>query len=158
VVATVHGIELIAHHTQGTFSGYTTGGLRAGWLATVKHTPLNPNARITGGTFTLATSLNQLDHPLSAEISRGTITNTNPGANCSNQTFKVTGSLAPFNHYRTGTFSLTLTHWRHNLLGICLSYFATTQGPSRSRDSSLPLASTVGCRGCPSFCVGGSLG
>jgi hypothetical protein len=128
VVARVHGIELIALHTQGTFSGYTTGGLSGGWLAIVDHTPLDPNARITGGSFSLATSLDQLGHPLAARIERGAITMTNPGTSCTNQTFKVTGNLTGVHGYKTGAFSLTLTHFRHDILGTCLSYFATTNG------------------------------
>jgi hypothetical protein len=128
VVANVHGIELIPLRTRGTFSGYTNGALIGDWLATVNHTPLNPNARITGGTFTLSTSANQLSQPLSARIGTGAIRITNPGANCSNQTYKVSGTLTHLNPYRSGTFSLTLTHWRHTLLGTCLSYFATTTG------------------------------
>ncbi len=128
VVARVHGIELIARHTQGTFSGYATGGLSGGWLAVVDHTPLDPNARITGGSFSLATSLDQLGHPLAARIERGAITMTNAGRRCTNQTFTVTGNLTGLHGYRTGAFSLTLTHWRHDILGTCLSYFATTDG------------------------------
>jgi hypothetical protein len=128
VVARVHGIELIARHTQGTFSGYTTGGLSGGWLAVVHHTPLDPNARITGGSFSFAASLDQLGHPLAARIKRGAIRVTNPGVHCTNQTFTVTGSLGHLDGYRAGAFSLTLTHWRHNIFGACLSYFATTDG------------------------------
>ena len=128
VVASVHGIELIAHHTQGTFGGYTSGGLSAGWLAIVNHTPLNPNAHITGGSFTLITKTSGLNHPITAQINHGTITNTNPGANCTNQTYAVTGTLNHITGNHTGTFSLTLTHWRHNILGTCLAYFATTTG------------------------------
>ena len=128
VVARVHGIELIARHTQGTFSGYASGGLSGGWLAVVNHTPLDPNARITGGSFSLATSLDQLGDPLAARIERGAITMTNPGTRCTNQTFKVTGNLAGLRGYKRGAFSLTLTHFRHDILGTCLSYFATTNG------------------------------
>jgi hypothetical protein len=128
VVARVHGIELIAKRTQGTFSGYTTGGITGGWLAVVDHTPLDPNARITSGTFSFATSLGQLEHPLAARIERGSITMTTPGAHCTNQTFRVTGHLTRLNGYRTGAFALTLTHFRHDILGTCLSYFATTTG------------------------------
>jgi len=127
-VAVVHGIELIAEHTQGTFSGYATGGLPGGWLAVVDHTPLHPGARITGGTFTLITKRNGLAHPLAGRFTGGTITMTSPGAHCTNQTFKVRGGLAHFSGDGTGVFSVTLTHWRHLVLGTCLSYFATTDG------------------------------
>jgi hypothetical protein len=128
VVARVHGIELIARHTQATFSGYATGGLSGGWLAVVDHTPLDPGARITGGKFSFVRSLNQLNHPFATSIERGAITMTNPGAHCTNQTFKVTGDLGHVDAYRTGAFALTLTHWRHSILGACISYFATTDG------------------------------
>lgn len=128
VVTSVHGIELVAKHTQGTFSGYTSGGLKAGWLAVVNHTPLNPNAHITGGNFTLITKTSGFDHPITAHINHGTITLTNPGANCTNQTYAVTGSLNHITGNRTGSFALTLTHWRHTILGTCLAYFATTTG------------------------------
>ena len=119
---------MIARHTQGTFAGYTTGGLTGGWLAVVDHTPLNPNARITGGSFSLARSLDQLDHSLEARIESGAIRMTTPGARCTNQTFKVTGRLTRLDGYRAAAFSLTLTHWRHDILGTCVSYFATTTG------------------------------
>jgi len=128
VVARVHGVELIARHTQGTFSGYVTGGLSGGWLAIVNHTPLNPNARITSGTFSLAASLGQFGHPLAARIDRGSIRMTTPGAHCTNQTFMVTGHLTRLDSYSKGAFTLTLTHFRHDILGTCLSYFATVNG------------------------------
>jgi hypothetical protein len=35
---------------------------------------------------------------------------TNPGAHCTNRTFKVRGGLAHFNGDRTGVFSVRLTH------------------------------------------------
>lgn len=128
VVVRVHGVEVIARRTQGTFAGYTTGALAGGWLAVVDHTPLDPNARITGGSFSLARSLDQLDHPLTARIERGAIRMTIPGAHCTNQTFEVSGQLTRFAGYRAAAFSLTLTHWRHDILGTCLTYFATTAG------------------------------
>src|SRR6516225_7293394 len=56
LVSAAHGIELVARHTEGTFSGYTTGDLSGGWVAVVDHTPLSPNARITGGTLTIVTT------------------------------------------------------------------------------------------------------
>jgi hypothetical protein len=128
LVSLVRGIEILPEHTQGTFSGYTTGYLTGGWLATVDHTPLQPNATITGGTFTLVTPHGGFDHPLTARFTTGTITNTNSGSNCTNQTFHVNGILAHLDGYRSGRFSVTLTHYRHPILGSCLNYFATVKG------------------------------
>jgi hypothetical protein len=128
LVASVHGIEVNAEHTTGTFSGYATGGLHGGWLAVVDHTPLAANADITGGTLTLVTKTNGAARTLTGQFTGGTITMTNPGANCTNQTFKVTGSLAHFDGNRSGLFTVTLTHWRRTILGTCHSYFATTNG------------------------------
>jgi len=128
VVAKVKGIELVAEHTKGTFAGYTTGGLTAGWAAVVDHTPLDPGARITGGSFTLVTRTRGFDHPITAAITGGTITVKNRGGNCTNQTYDVTGAISRLPGKRSGSFRLTLTHWRHRILGSCLAYFATTTG------------------------------
>jgi hypothetical protein len=124
----VKGIEIVARHTQGTFVGYSTGSLPGEWTAVVEHTPLAPNATITGGTLHLVTGRGGASRALTARFTGGTITNTNPGAGCTNQTFRVVGKLTPFGGYRSGTFSVTLTHYRHAFLGSCVSYFATTTG------------------------------
>jgi hypothetical protein len=79
-VTTVHGIEIVPEHTEGTFTGYSTGSLPGDWVAVVKHTPLSPNATITGGTLTLATRQRHKTRTLTGQFSSGTITNTNqPG-------------------------------------------------------------------------------
>jgi hypothetical protein len=128
LVSTVHGIELVAHQTQGTFSGYTTGNLSGGWVAVVNHTPLQPNAGITGGTLTIVTTHAAFKRPITGLFTSGTITNTNPGANCTNQTFAVIGNLTHFNGNHTARLAVTLTHYRHAILGACTAYFATTNG------------------------------
>jgi hypothetical protein len=128
LVSTVHGIELVAHHTQGTFSGYATGHLSGGWVAVVNHTPLQPNATITGGTLTFVTTHAGIKRPITGRFTSGTITNTNPGANCANQTFAVIGNLTHFNGNHTARLAVTLTHYRHTILGACTAYFATTTG------------------------------
>jgi hypothetical protein len=127
-MTTVHGIEIVPEHTQGTFTGYSTGSLPGDWVAVVKHTPLSPNATITGGTLTLVTSKHHATRTLTGRFDGGTITNTNPGANCTNQTYDVLGNLVHFNGNHNGRFSVTLTHYRHTILGACISYFATTTG------------------------------
>ncbi len=128
LVSTVHGIELVAHHTQGTFSGYTTGDLSGGWIAVVNHTPLQPDATITGGTLTIVTTHAGFKRPLTGRFTSGTITNTNLGTNCTNQTFAVIGNLTHFNGNHTARLAVTLTHYRHTILGACTAYFATTTG------------------------------
>jgi hypothetical protein len=130
-VSKVHGIELVAEHTEGTFTGYSIGALTGGWVAVVDHTRLDPNARITGGTFTLITGKNEFDRPLTGRFTGGTVTTTNPGTNCTNQTFNVVGKLTHFNGNHAGRFSVKLTHYRHQLLGDCLTYFATASGTLR---------------------------
>jgi hypothetical protein len=127
-VTPVHGIEIVPEHTEGTFTGYSTGSLPGNWVAVVKHTPLSPSANITGGTFTLATTRQHKTRTLTGQFSSGTITNTNPGANCTNQTYQVVGNLTHFNGNHTGRFSVTLTHYRRSILDHCISYFATTNG------------------------------
>jgi hypothetical protein len=124
----VKGIEIVAHHTQGTFTGYSTGRLPGDWVAVVKHTPLSPNATITGGTLTLVTTRKGETRTFTARFTGGSITITNPGANCTNQTFHVVGDLTPFQGGNSGRFAVTLTHYRHSILGTCISYFATTSG------------------------------
>jgi hypothetical protein len=128
LVSSVHGIEVVAEHTKGTFSGYASGALDGGWLAVVDHTPLAATAEITGGTLTLITRTDGAVRTLTGQFTGGTITMTNPGANCTNQTFRVTGSLAHFDGNRSGLFAVTLTHWRRTIAGTCRSYFATTNG------------------------------
>jgi hypothetical protein len=127
-VTVVHGIEIVPEHTEGTFTGYSTGSLPGDWVAVVKHTPLAPNATITGGTLTLATNQHHKTRTLTGQFSGGTITNTNPGENCTNQTYRVVGNLVHFNGNHTGRFSVMLTHYRRSILGHCISYFATTTG------------------------------
>ena len=62
----------------------------------------------------------------------GTVQVTNVGVNCSNQTFDVTGILGNVGRWYagngTGTFSVILTHYRHRLLGSCVTYGASVSG------------------------------
>jgi hypothetical protein len=126
-VTTVKGIEIAPEHTQGTFTGVSTGSLPGDWIAVVKHTPLAPSAKITGGTLTLITKQKQ-PRTFTGRFNGGTITNTNPGTNCTNQTYDVVGNITHFGGNHTGRFTVTLTHYRHSILGACISYFATTTG------------------------------
>jgi hypothetical protein len=128
LITVVRGVEIIPLHTEGTFTGYSTGALPGDWVAVVRHTPLSPGATITGGTLTIATKQHDAVRTLSGRFDSGTITNTNPGTGCANQTYSVVGDVTHFDGNRTGRFAVTLTHYRHAFLGACVSYFATTSG------------------------------
>ncbi len=134
VVAGARGIEVFATHTQGTFAGVLSGPLSGGWTAVVDHTPLGPNARITGGTLTLSTRLNGRAVTLRGRFARGSVTNTNPGAGCTNQVFTVVGDIVDVSgtgrgaKNGTGKLAVTLTHHRARFLGSCVTYFATETG------------------------------
>jgi hypothetical protein len=134
VVAGARGIEVFATHTQGTFAGVLSGSLSGSWTAVVEHTQLNPGARITGGTFTLSTTMNGRPRTLRGRFARGSVTNTNPGAGCTNQTFHVVGDIVNVAgagkgaSNGTGVFAVTLTHHRARILGSCVAYFATETG------------------------------
>jgi hypothetical protein len=62
----------------------------------------------------------------------GTITTLDPGANCTNQRYRVEGALervATSNTWGgTGTFSAVLTHHRARIFGRCIIYRATVAG------------------------------
>ncbi len=57
---------------------------------------------------------------------------TNVGAGCSNQTFAVNGILGHVGWWSSGTgggiFKATLTHYRHSILGRCVTYGASVRG------------------------------
>jgi hypothetical protein len=54
------------------------------------------------------------------------------GASCSNQTFDVEGIPSNLGRWcagsGSGTFSATLTHYRHRLFGSCVTYGASVTG------------------------------
>jgi hypothetical protein len=62
----------------------------------------------------------------------GTVQVTNVGANCSNQTFAVNGILGHVGWWSSGSgsgvFRATLTHYRHSILGRCITYGASVRG------------------------------
>ena len=107
--------------TLGTFVGVATGGLPATWRVQIAHQPLatGPTVAITGGTFSLLTARG---HKVGGPVSSGSVTVTNRGAHCTDQTYQVT--LA----FGSGSFAGTLTHHRHSILGRCILYSATIRG------------------------------
>ena len=129
---TITGHEYFFTSTDGRFAGYATGNLPGAWNTDVKHTALclacTPTATITGGSFSLATTY----AVVTGSFTGGTVQVINPGANCTNQTFDVEGNLGHVGRWSggsgTGRFSATLTHYRHRILGACLTYGATVGG------------------------------
>jgi hypothetical protein len=129
---TISGHEYYFTSTEGRFAGTASGALPGYWDARVQHTPLcltcTPTATITGGSFSLATG----SGIVSGTFTGGTVQVTNPGANCTNQTFAVNGILGGVGWWSrgsgTGIFSATLTHYRHRIFGSCVSYAASVHG------------------------------
>jgi hypothetical protein len=134
---TLSGMEYWATSTQGRFTGKATGQLTGYWNATVDHTPLSlaatPTATITGGRFALATSIGDIPTLVTGTFVAGGIVNViDPGANCTNQTFAVHGPLGNvgpwYSGTGTGTFAVTLTHFRTRVFGSCVTYSASVTG------------------------------
>ena len=69
---------------------------------------------------------------MTGRFTGGTVQVINRGANCTNQTFDVEGILGNVGHWYsgsgTGRFSAILTHYRHRILGSCVSYAASVNG------------------------------
>jgi len=133
---TVSGYEYAFTSTDGKFAGSASGSLPGAWNADVQHTPLclscTPTATITGGSFSLATRHNGVPALVSGDFVGGTVQVTNPGASCTNQTFRVNGILGNVGRWSagsgSGTFNVTLTHYRHSIFGRCVSYAASVRG------------------------------
>jgi hypothetical protein len=133
---TIGGYEYYFTSTDGKFAGSAAGALPGPWKADVQHTPLcsscTPTATITGGSFSLATTLNGSYALVTGKFTGGSVQVMNVGANCSNQTFDVEGILGNVGRWYggsgTGTFSAILTHYRHRLFGSCVTYAASVTG------------------------------
>ncbi len=135
---TIVGYEYAFTSTVGSFAGSGTGnaGDKAAWNATVDHDPLGSTPTyITGGSvaMTTASASGHLDYVTGAlAYHGGTITTLNPGPNCTNQQYLVTGALQDVATSSTsggsGTFTVTLTHYRYTLFGHCLIYKAGVTG------------------------------
>jgi len=133
---TISGYEYAFTSTDGRFAGTASGALPGSWNADVQHTALclscTPTATITGGSFSLVTTRNGFPALVSGDFVGGTVQVTNVGSNCSNQTFAVDGILVNVGWWSpgsgTGTFRATLTHFRHSILGRCVTYGASVRG------------------------------
>ena len=134
----VVGYEYAFTQTVGSFAGTGTGnaGDTGLWNATVQHDPLGSVPTwIDGGTFAMTTvgSSGHVDFVHGDFVHHGgMIITIDPGANCTNQRFLVTGALdhvaTRTTSSGTGTFSVVLTHYRQSILGHCLIYKARVVG------------------------------
>jgi hypothetical protein len=133
---TISGYEYAFTSTDGKFAGTASGSLPGTWKVDVQHTALcrscTPTATITGGSFSVATVHNGLPAVVTGAFTGGTVQLTNPGANCTNETFAVNGILGHVGWWTrgsgSGTFRVTLTHYRRSILGSCVTYGASIRG------------------------------
>ena len=133
---TISGHEYYYTSTDGKFAGTASGALPGQWNADVQHTKLclscTPTATITGGSFSVATTLGGIPTLVTGKFTGGTVQVINKGSNCSNQTFAVNGilgSVGPwYSGHGTGVFATTLTHFRTSILGSCVTSGASVSG------------------------------
>ena len=119
--------------TTGRFVGTASGSTLGTWYAEVVHAPLSAGvgARVairSGGSFGMALAQAEPAYVVSGQFSGGTITVITPGAHCTNQVYRVDGSLRNVSVTGTGHFAATLTHHRKSVLGRCWLYAATVGG------------------------------
>ena len=137
---TVVGYEYAFTSTVGCFAGTASGdaGDRGTWTACVQHDPLgsSPTPSIDGGKLAMATRspTGALDVVTGSFVYHGgTISTIDTGANyCTNQQYAVRGSLQDVATTTTtggsGTFDVTLTHYRASVFGLCIIYKAKVSG------------------------------
>jgi hypothetical protein len=135
------GYEYAFTSTVGSFAGTGSGnaGESAAWNARVEHDPLGSTPTyVNGGSFAMTTrsSGGHLDFATGDfAYHGGTITTIDPGAGCTNQRYRVTGTLENVATTTTsggsGNFAVTLTHYRYSLFGHCVIYKARVAGTVR---------------------------
>jgi hypothetical protein len=119
---TLAGTEVLpVSSTLGTFVGVATGALPATWRVQIAHQPLaaGPTVLITGGTVSLLTLTGRR---ISGPVTDGSVTVTNRGSRCTDQTYRVVVTFS------SGSFDGTLTHHRRSIFGRCILYSATIRG------------------------------
>lgn len=133
---TIVGYQYYATSTDGKFAGAASGALPGGWNADVQHTALclscATTATITGGGFLLTTVRNGIPTLITGSFAGGIVQVTNKGTNCTNKTFAVDGILGRVGTWHsgsgTGSFNITLTHYRRSIFGNCVTYGASVGG------------------------------
>jgi hypothetical protein len=133
----VVGYEYAFTQTVGSFAGHATGnaGDTGLWNATVEHDPLGSvPTYINGGRFEMTTVRGLSADYVTGDFvyHGGRITVLDPGANCTNQRYRVAGGLenvaTSTSSGGSGMFSVVLTHYRHPFFGRCLIYKARVAG------------------------------
>jgi hypothetical protein len=134
----VVGYEYAFTSTVGTFAGTGKGdaGGKVFWNATVKHDKLGSKPTyVNGGSFamTIAGPGTSVDAVVGTfSFHGGMITTLDRGTNCTNQRYRVADTLQDVSTTTTsngtGTFIVTLTHYRHRILGRCVAYKARVAG------------------------------
>ena len=132
------GYEYAFTSTVGSFAGNGSGnaGGTAYWNATVKHDRLGSDPTyVNGGSFAMAVRGpgSSVDAVVGTFTHHGgKITMLDRGANCTNQKYLVADTLkavsTPKSSDGSGNFMVTLTHYRHRLLGRCVAYKARVSG------------------------------
>jgi hypothetical protein len=132
------GYEYAFTSTVGSFAGTGRGnaGDTALWNASVQHDPLGSiPTYVNGGSFAMTTwsPSGHVDFVRDDfTYHGGRITTIDPGANCTNQRYRVTDTLENVSTTTTangsGRFVATLTHYRLRLLGHCIIYKARVAG------------------------------
>ena len=134
----VVGYEYAFTSTVGSFAGTGAGdaGGKGYWNAKVKHDKLGSKPTyVNGGSF--AMTVTGPGAKVDAVVGTftyhgGTIKTLDAGANCTNQKYLVADTLhdvaTPSTSGGTGTFRVTLTHYRHRVLGRCIAYKARVSG------------------------------
>jgi hypothetical protein len=129
----IWGTEVSATSTTGRFVGAASGSALGTWYAEVVHVPLGGGvgtrvAIQSGGSFGMALAHADPAYVVSGQFSGGTITVKDPGAHCTDQVYRLDGSLRNVSVAGTGHFVATLTHHRRLVLGRCWLYAATVGG------------------------------
>lgn len=134
---TIRGQEYFFTSTDGRFAGGASGDLAGAWNANVRHTKLclscTPTAKITGGSFQVAASVDSIQTLVTGNIAAGSIHVLDRGAGCTNQTFSIRSHLSAVGPSAsdgsgTGVLSATLTHHRRSVFGRCVIYDASVKG------------------------------
>ena len=131
----ISGLEYAATSTQGRFVGIASGALPGTWSVTVDHTPLGTSATITGADFHLATDLHGTLTAVTGDFTGGTVRQLSGFTGCVSRRYAVTGVLGGVGFgsggHGTGTFAVTLTHYRTEIFGRCVTYSASVSGSLR---------------------------
>ena len=128
----ISGLEYAATSTQGRFVGIASGALPGAWSVTVDHTPLGTSAVITGGDFHLATRRHGTLTAVTGDFTGGMVKQLSGFTGCVSRRYAVTGVLGGVGFGSagrgTGTFAVTLTHYRTKIFGQCVTYSASVSG------------------------------